>query len=260
MNAHVNVDHIQSVLFPHGPLNRRTVLFQAHATMYAIFGGFFFLINMLSGPGSLWFFWPMIGYAPIIGFHGVVTYFMNLHGQARDVERLPSRHIPARRPAAAPAPVRTRQAPKAPAIDALLHEGIVLVKSMRSTSRKIPGTMPRQQALALCDVLEGVLAAIRDNPGEERVAQDVLNRFLKPASKVLATYEQLANRAVPSAQPLLTRVEQEDLPLMLQSAHEVYDRLHRATMIDLEVAREMMHDDLTMPGRFGGARPPATTG
>jgi hypothetical protein len=227
-----------------------TVLFQAHATIYVAFTGFLFLINLASGMRDVWFYWPAIGYGPILAFHAVVTYFYNSLGMSRSSRRLARKHLPRTRPAVAA--LNSRRVPTG--VPSLVRDGSALVDAMRATSRRIPNPAPRQQALAFCDVADGVLAAMADHPEEERVGQEFLSRFLTPAHHILTTYERLANRAVPSAEPILTRVEDEDLPLMLKCAHDVYDRLHRATLIDLEVSREMMRSDLTEPGRFSGGR------
>ncbi len=122
---------------------------------------------------------------------------------------------------------------------------------------RIPNPVVRADALTLCNVCESVLAAIADHPDEQDVAQDFTTRFLTPANHILGTYADLASRDVVSARPVLERVEREDLPVMLESARDVYDRLHRRSVIDLEVSREMLHADLTGPGRIGGVRPSA---
>ena len=57
-------------------------------------------------------------------------------------------------------------------------------------------------------------------------------------------YARLARRNVPSAQAMLREVERKDLPRLTERANAVFDRVHRGTIIDLAVAREMMALDV----------------
>lgn len=36
--------------------------FYNHLSIYLVMGGFFFLINYFSSPGTWWFYWPMLGW------------------------------------------------------------------------------------------------------------------------------------------------------------------------------------------------------
>jgi hypothetical protein len=115
---------------------------------------------------------------------------------------------------------------------------------MRASSRSIPRTDPRREALDACAASDRVLSAIADHPDELPLARDFVDRFLQPASTVIGDYARLANRNVPSAQATLEAVESHDLPLITRKADELYDRLHRGTLIDLQVAREMLTLDM----------------
>jgi hypothetical protein len=45
----------------------------------------------------------------------------------------------------------------------------------------------------------------------------------------------------------VAQVEANDLPALTRRADAIYDRMHRGTLIDLEVAREMMALDSPSP-------------
>lgn len=111
---------------------------------------------------------------------------------------------------------------------------------MRSAARTIPKADVRQQTLGLCASADLVLSAIEENPNETELASDFLNRYLTPASAIVTGYSRLANRNIPSGQATLEKVETHDLKLLSTKVDEIYDRLHRGTLIDLEVAREML--------------------
>lgn len=254
MYERLTIANVKSTLFPEGPVSRKVALFQVHTAIYIAFGLFFFLMNLLAGIGTLWFFWPMIGYSPIITTHAAVTYFASLRSGGQDPSATYGfRHMPAHVPTAKPRAV----APAPTQNLSVLREGQAQLRSLRATTMRIPNPVVRADALTLCNVCESVLAAIADHPDEQDVARDFTTRFLTPANYILRTYADLASRDVASARPVLERVEREDIPIMLESARDVYDRLHRRSVIDLEVSREMLHADLTGPGRIGGVRPTA---
>lgn len=43
--------------------------FYSHFTTYLIMGAFFFTLNMLTSPGSWWFYWPMLGWGIGLASH-----------------------------------------------------------------------------------------------------------------------------------------------------------------------------------------------
>jgi predicted TIM-barrel fold metal-dependent hydrolase len=127
-----------------------------------------------------------------------------------------------------------------------------LIDRMRTSARQITGPDARRQALDACAAADQVLAAIIDHPDELPLARDFVNRFLEPATQVVTEYARLSSRNIPSARETLEQVEQHDLPLITHKANQLYDRLHRGTLIDLEVAREMLTLDMadtSVPGR-----------
>jgi hypothetical protein len=61
---------------------------------------------------------------------------------------------------------------------------------------------------------------------------------------LIGDYARLARRNVPSAVDMLREVEKNDLPRLTARANAMFDRVHRGTIIDLAVAREMMALDV----------------
>lgn len=133
---------------------------------------------------------------------------------------------------------------QSPEIELIMERAGNLIDQMRRSSRRIPDPEVRSRALDACASSDQVLSAIGDHPDELPIARDFVNRFLQPANSIINDYARLANRNVPSAKETLRQVEEHDLPLLSQKANELYDRLHRGTLIDLEVAREMLTLDM----------------
>ena len=48
--------------------------FYVHLTVYVIVNIGLFLINMLASPGSLWFFWPLMGWGIAIVLHALRVF------------------------------------------------------------------------------------------------------------------------------------------------------------------------------------------
>ncbi len=193
------------------------------------------VINLVTSPGDLWFFWITIFWGIGLVFHGFDVLALD--------RRLTDRVMGTKRDA--PAPSSPASAPaSATSNGAELREieerAATLIDQMRASARRIPGTDARRQALDACAASDRVLSAIADHPDELPLARDFVDRFLQPASTVIADYSRLANRNIPSARETLEAVETHDLPLITRKADDLYDRLHRGTLIDLQVAREML--------------------
>jgi hypothetical protein len=48
--------------------------FYVHLTVYVTVNLGLFLINMLASPGSLWFFWPLMGWGIAVALHGLIVF------------------------------------------------------------------------------------------------------------------------------------------------------------------------------------------
>ena len=83
---------------------------------------------------------------------------------------------------------------------------------------------------------------LRFSPDADHV--DIMMPAWTPGSYLIRDYARLASRDVPSARETVAEVEANDLPALTRRANAIYDRMHRGTLIDLEVAREMMALDV----------------
>ena len=48
--------------------------FYEHLTTFIVMSVFFFLLNMVTAPGSWWFYWPILGWGFGVVFHYLDTY------------------------------------------------------------------------------------------------------------------------------------------------------------------------------------------
>jgi hypothetical protein len=213
--------------------------FLQHAGAYISVGAFFLILNLVTDPGNLWFFWPLLPWGIGLAIHGWSVWNDRLFDerwQERQVEKMMARETRRERPAGI--------APETTEIDQITGRAATIIDGMRASARQIPKADVRRQALDVCAASDQVLSAIADNPSEVALARDFLNRYLTPASTIVSDYSRLASRNVPSASATLAKVEEHDLPLLTTKMHELYDRLHRGNLIDLEVAREMLSLDV----------------
>jgi len=214
--------------------------FMQHAGAFISVGLFFLIINLLTDPGNWWFYWPLLPWGIGFAIHGWNVLwndrFFDDRWEDRQVEKAMAREARRQRSAA--------RAADAPETDRIVERAAVLIDGMRASARQIPKPEVRRHALDVCAASDQVLSAIGDNPEEVTIARDFLNRYLTPASSIISDYSRLAARNVPSARATLAKVEEHDLPLLTTKMNELYDRLHRGSLIDLEVAREMLSLDV----------------
>jgi hypothetical protein len=232
--------------------------FRSHLAVYVVFSIFFFVLNMLTGPGDLWFYWPMLGWGLALALHAVATYGADAPAEVVSTLRSWSRRLPA--PPAPPPPPEPlaagasfRQAPqaqdRAPAgLNEVIAAGEAKVDAMRAQARRIGKPDVRDRALAICASADRILGVLGEVPSERQLARDFVDRYLTPAEAIVSRYARLSNRGVSSAEPTLLKVETEDLPLLDAKMRGLYDRLHRGDVIDLEVAREMLALDFADAG------------
>lgn len=216
--------------------------FMAQLGLYVVVITFLLILNLITSPDSLWFYWPALGWGLFIAISGV-SMFVAASGNDDDA----GEDRPVRREA--PAATETRDAAPTPSrvaadVAALVDRGTGMVDDMRRAARRFPTTGPRTAALEACAAMDRALSAIADYPNELPLAQDFVDRLVVPAHRIVTGYQVLASRDVPSARATLERVERQDLPLLTRRADETYDRLHRGSIIDLEVARDMLRLDM----------------
>jgi len=209
--------------------------FFQHLIVFLVVNGALLIINLVTSPGDLWFYWVTLFWSIGLAIQGFNALALDRRLTDRvmggsEVGREVSPQ-PARAPAASPNGAELRQ---------IEDRAASLIDQMRASARQIPGSDARRQALDACAASDRVLSALADHPDELPLARDFVDRFLQPASTVIADYSRLANRNIPSARETLEEVESHDLPLITRKADDLYDRLHRGTLIDLQVAREML--------------------
>jgi hypothetical protein len=214
--------------------------FLQHLGAYVIIIGMLFVINLVTSRDSWWFLWVAFFWGIGLAFHAYDLFIGENKELARRItqRRMRPQAASTARGVAEPVTKPTSE------IREILQRGSALVDGMRTDSRMIPRSEPRREALAACAAADQVLSAIEDHPDEVVLAREFLHRFLEPGSKLVRDYARLASRDVPSARETVAEVEANDLPALTRRANAIYDRLHRGTLIDLEVAREMMALDV----------------
>lgn len=222
-----------------------------------------FVLLVMSGLGTWWMPWPFLGLgavllAPVFGLLVLFAPFVVLFAIAKAVFSKSSPSSRTRKPSPSPVASRHQTPPAMPesgrapdAMGVLIGDGEAKVDAMRRCARRIPKPDVRAQALAICAAADQVLAVLPET-GDEGLARDVVSRYLAPAETIFSRYARLATRGVAAAEPALARVEDEDLPFIERKLADLYERLHRGDLIDLEVAREMLAFD------FATAHPPST--
>lgn len=221
--------------------------FFQHLIVFVVVNVVLIVVNLLSAPDTIWFYWVTGFWAIGLVIQGFDAFSVDRRltewvtsGRGQDStgtpEKATKREAPAGTGGAGDAELR-----------GITEQASALIDRMRAGARSIPSPEARREALSACAASDQVLSALTDHPDELPIARDFIHRFLEPASAVITEYARLANRNVPSARETLEAVESHDLPLITRRANDVYDRLHRGTLIDLEVAREMLTLDMADP-------------
>lgn len=219
--------------------------FFQHLIVFTVVNVVLLIINLVTSPGSLWFYWVTMFWGIGLAIQG----FNALALDRRLTDRVMGSRMDEREAPRAPAPAPESEpsattASRGAELRQITSRASAMIDRMRASARQIPSADPRREALDACAASDRVLSALADHPDELPLARDFVDRFLQPASVVIGDYARLANRNVPSARETLEAVESHDLPLITRKADELYDRLHRGTLIDLQVAREMLTLDM----------------
>lgn len=214
--------------------------FTRHLGSFLSVALFFFLLNLVTDPGNWWFFWPLLVWGIGLAIHGWNVLWNDRWFDEQWAERKAQTLLARGRLAdSAGSPSDMPQE-----TGSILRQSAILIDKMRTAARQIPKPDVRREALKICASADQVLSAVADNPREATIARDFLGRYLTPASAIISDYARLSTRNVPSARATLAKVEEHDLPLLTTKLDELYDRLHRGNLIDLEVAREMLSFDV----------------
>ncbi len=210
--------------------------FILHGLVYAAIMTMLFFINLLTWDGMLWMVFPLFGWGAFLAIHGGVAWLVaNAGVSSRMVER-------ARKPVSIPTPTsHNRQKPAETELEKIVLAGLGKVDTMRAIGRNMRTASARRNAMQAVNSIERTLIALENQVDELPLAREFSGSFVEPAHKIFVEYDRLSRRDIQSAKALLDEVEQKDLPRISERAEQVHERVHRGTMIDLQVAREMLH-------------------
>jgi hypothetical protein len=66
--------------------------FYGNLIAYIIFNGFFLVLNLMTSPNELWFFWPLLGWGVGVLFHGMKVFnyspFLGKNWEERKIKEL----------------------------------------------------------------------------------------------------------------------------------------------------------------------------
>jgi len=212
-------------------------LFLIHLMVYVLIQAMLFLTDLADG-GNWWFFYPLLGWGVALAVHGVVTY--GSPGDAVRAHRPNADRVPLELPVHRDVVVPATQGSAA----ALAEEAEARVARLWRVARRIEAPDVREQAFRVCSAADRVAEALAVGTGDATAARVFRDRYLGPAETVMEGYVRVAGRGLSAAEPALTKVADRDLPLLETKLTELYERIHRGDVIDLEVAGEMLALDL----------------
>jgi hypothetical protein len=66
--------------------------FYGNLIAYIVCNGFFLVLNLITSPNELWFFWPLLGWGIGVLFHGMKVFnyspFLNKNWEERKIQEL----------------------------------------------------------------------------------------------------------------------------------------------------------------------------
>lgn len=210
--------------------------FIMHSIVYAIIMMMLFIINLVTWDGMFWMIFPAVGWGAFLAIHGSVAWFTANAGIAgRMVDK-------AQEPVSLPASKARANTPEGE-LENIVLGGLDKVDEMRAIGRRMHTPSARRNALNAVMSIENTLLALEKQVDELPLAREFTGTFLEPAHKIFVEYDRLSHREISSAKALLEEVEHTDLPRITERAEQLHERVHRGTIIDLQVAREMLHLD-----------------
>lgn len=210
--------------------------FLFHLVVYSLIMLMLLFINLMTWEGFLWMAFPAVAWGGTLAIHGGFAWMIaNIGVASKAVDR-------AQEPVRVPVIKKKETAEDAnrAELNRLMHEGLVKVDAMRAIGRNMRSPGARKEAISTVNSIEGTLAALEGNVDDLPLARDFIGGLIDPAHRLFVEYDRLSRRDIQGAKALLQQVEQHDLPRITQKAEDLHDRVHRGTMIDLQVAREML--------------------
>lgn len=206
--------------------------FLIHAMVFAIIMVMLFFINILTWEGFFWFPFPFLGWGSLVAMHGGVAWLTaNAGVSGRAVAR-------ARQQPVIPNP---KKDPDEAELFKLITGDLRKVDEMRAIARNMQTPSARRNGLEAVNSIENTLIALEDQVEELPLARDFSGAFVEPAYRIFIEYDRLSRRDIQAAKSVLQEVERNDLPRITERAAQVHERVHRGTLIDLQVAREMLN-------------------
>ncbi|MGH2533475.1 MAG: 5-bromo-4-chloroindolyl phosphate hydrolysis family protein [Thermomicrobiales bacterium] len=214
--------------------------FYVHLSIYVAVSAFLFILDVITGPG-FWFYWPALGWGVGVAIHAVAVLTEDVAFDKRWEDRKVRERLNRQGPRPDP-PSRSQEDGPTASTDmtSLVEDGIGRVAALRRTALSIENPAARAQTLRICAAADNILAALAEEGRETRLAREFLDQYLSPARTIVSQYARLSSRGVATARDALDRVETHDLPLIERRMDELYDRIHRGDVIDLQVASEML--------------------
>jgi 2TM domain/5-bromo-4-chloroindolyl phosphate hydrolysis protein len=220
--------------------------FYANLGSYVVVIAFLAIIDAATG-GGWWFYWPALGWGIGVVLHAWSVFGPEAVFDDRWVDRK-TRELVGERDPGDRTHLPPSRAPSEP-VAATVERGVAEVAELRRLALRMAKPEVREAALRVCATADSILAVLAEQPDATKTA-DFLDRYLTPTHTIFDQYARLSGRGITSAEPALTKVETHDLPLIAAKLDELYQRLHRGDVIDLEVASEMLEmglDEIT-PG------------
>ena len=213
--------------------------FLAHLGFFLFATLILFAANLLLSPGSSWSFW-----LALVWGCAVVVHALSVYGGTARAGNLRSSRTFVRGSAAQPAPAAAAHPESLPPPAADIATVEARIARLWRTARQIPVEAVRERAFRVCAAADRVAEALAADRADPELVAWFSDRYLTPAETILEQYVRLAQRGIASAEPALTKVETEDLPLLESRLDALYERLHRGDVIELSVASEMLDLDL----------------
>lgn len=242
---------------PKSEKSKKDTAFEGHLMSYLGFVAFFFIINLLTSPGSWWFYWPVLGWGIFIFMHAMGTYgpyapvaILNI---IRNWFTSYKGTVP---PLAKPEPAKAPTAKAASANDASTNrytaaEAEARIARLWRVARTIENPATQELAFQVCAGADRVAEALAMDNAESQLVTWFIERYVEPTETLLGQYARLERRGVSAAEPTLRKVETEDLPLLESKLDTLYQQLHRGDLVSLQVASEMLEFGLSdMPPRL----------
>lgn len=214
--------------------------FIKHVVWVLAFTLFLFVVNVATGTDSWWFYWWPIGWSLFLIGHAMRLYGPQNRLDDAWEDRKTQELIEKQQQTATKASMQKSASNGSPEMPSLIASGSLAVATMRIDARQITKPSVQAQALRICDRADATLKALGEPERDVPLAREFVERVLPAAQTVFTSYVRLSGRQIANAQPALTRVETNDLPLIERTLDDIYQQLHRHDVISLEVASEML--------------------